>query len=444
MDIQNPELLLHDLIDPDYERRSVDFKRAMPWDKDTMFDLIKDILAFANQGGGFIVVGYDEGGTTIEEKRQGVTEADKATWRSTEVVKVVGNYATPPIDVDVIIAPDSREKKDYIILKIPSHGSTPHICRKDRHGPKDKFVLRGGAIYMRTVNNACEEIRSASDMHELIGRCIRNRKEEIRELFEDVMSGEAFVSVEPALDYRVILDDFAMKSFELSKENGLRLNEELKYWDITCVPTALLDVDHEQMIEGVSRATVDHSGGLEFVFYKPNDGRRVTMRDNDEIYSLFDGKDYLHKFFRFWRINTSGCFYEVLERTESAMNHGDIYAPSIQVQALAEAFEALGLIYDSLTSSASIELAIDIRYHQAKNLRVGYFDIYNRARETGNGFGGPLLYYKTRLSLTELVKDPVTCAVKAVVGTIQKLGSNLHYSKENLEAEGRQYLKRRF
>ena len=129
------EAIIKELIYRGYEIRNVDYKSSRPWEGISREKLIKHILCFANFGGGFIIIGYDENMKTDEEKRTGIKEEHLENWETTKVNEYLNNYSSPKLNIKVIPYKDDGENKKYIVLSIPSHGNSPHI------NIKEKFVI---------------------------------------------------------------------------------------------------------------------------------------------------------------------------------------------------------------------------------------------------------------------------------------------------------------
>ena len=193
--MQNSEEYLS-LIHTGHERRDVDYKRDMPWEKPTKYGIIKDILAFANYGGGYIIIGAEERDDGPGYDYTGVSAEHQKSWEVTAVAQSVNEYADPPIDLDVVRVVDDSEHACFVLLVIPSHGIAPHICKKDKNDRKQALVLRKCAIYYRSSNKSCEEISNATDYGSLIRRCILNERTELLRAFEQVLTGVSKVATE--------------------------------------------------------------------------------------------------------------------------------------------------------------------------------------------------------------------------------------------------------
>lgn len=171
MDLTEKAALLR-IVYQGHERRDVDYKRSMPWDKDTKYGLIKDIMAFANYGGGYIVIGVDEDRQARTMQPDGITPEHHKTWEVTEVCNSLNLYSDPPIDLELLPVENNEERKKFLFLRIPQHGTTPHLCTRDKGDASGNKLLRKAALYYRSSNKSCAEISSISDYRELIRRCV--------------------------------------------------------------------------------------------------------------------------------------------------------------------------------------------------------------------------------------------------------------------------------
>lgn len=218
------------LIYAGHERRDIDYKQDMPWDKSTKFEIIKDILSFANYGGGYIVLGVAERDDGLGFHHTGVSADNQNSWEVTAVAQAVNEYAEPPVDVDVVPITD-KDDNLFVLLVIPSHGTTPHVCRKGKNSPKGELILRKCAVYYRSSNKSCEEISNATDYRSLILRCILNERTELLRVFEQVLTGVSKVGTEIPrrfTDPLRIMNGFSSEAqkHELASLEGSEPNEQ--------------------------------------------------------------------------------------------------------------------------------------------------------------------------------------------------------------------------
>lgn len=182
-------------ISQDYESSDLDYKRSIPWSSETSYSIIKDVMSFANFGGGYIVIGYDESAPNKEEKITGISDEHRTTWETTKVNQLINEFCAPPIDIELIEVPDNARDVTMLVLRIPSHGSVPHICKRQKGDPSNKLILRKAALYFRTKNKSCEEISDNQDYQDLIRRCLLNDRNSLLNDIKKVLIGQSSETV---------------------------------------------------------------------------------------------------------------------------------------------------------------------------------------------------------------------------------------------------------
>jgi len=220
--VQNYEEYLR-LIYTGHERRDVDYKRDMPWDKATKYRIIKDILSFANYGGGYLVIGVAERDEGLGFDFTGVCSDNQKSWEVTAVSQSVNEYAEPAIDVSVVPITDDKKQVCFVLLVIPSHGTTPHICKRDKNDHSGVLLLRKCALYYRTSNKSCEEISNVTDFRSLIRRCsVNDRAEILRDFYQIVIGVSKPTSETPRRGYDPLqmMDAFSREA-QKYQPNGL-------------------------------------------------------------------------------------------------------------------------------------------------------------------------------------------------------------------------------
>ncbi len=371
------------LYDPDlgrnlvysgYERTDVDFKRDVPWDDAHKFELIKDIAAFANRGGGFLVIGLDESAKTREERRQGVVADTIATWETTRVCRDVNNYISPAIDVDVILWSDESDgNKSYVIVSIPSHAESPHLCvrgktRKDDRG-KNIEILRPAALYFRNVNKECTEIRDVGEYQKLIRRCVIFDREQMLKEFQEVLSGNertrAFTAKLQARDLKEMMDE--------ERNRIIHLESELPPWAVTTEVLAApriaqRDFAPQEVETSLKESSYDYRG-WPFVFWLP-ESDSPPQRGDERIFA-FDSHTFNNrKRYNYWALTFGGTFYSRNLTTESILGYRDAFNPNWQIQIMSEVLKALGRIYDRLGISLDEFVDVCFRIQPVKGMQV--------------------------------------------------------------------------
>lgn len=121
--------------------------------------------------------------------------------------------------------------------------------------------------------------------------------------------------------------------------------------------------------KALQEACVDYRG-WPFVFYLPTSvcppkhGDNIIEALNDEP---FDGTPIYDS----WAFDYSrGIFYAKNMTTESSLGKPDHFDPSLQVSLLAEAFIAIGRLFDALNYPREGELDFVVRYRPMKDVKV--------------------------------------------------------------------------
>lgn len=142
-------------------------------------DLAKAILALANHGGGYVLIGYDD--TT-----RGPLPPPAGTmsgYDQDSINGVVRRYADPQVHVQVERAPDVNGI-NHPVLVVPGGHSVPVRCK--RSGPGGAHV-RQHAIYIRRPGPTSEEPQTAQEWQELIRRCVLNDRNSLLEQMSSIL-----------------------------------------------------------------------------------------------------------------------------------------------------------------------------------------------------------------------------------------------------------------
>ena len=90
----------------------------------------------------------------------------------------------------------------YVLIVVEEFGDQPIVCTKDCHGPGSQLVLRAGAIYTRTVDAKCTEIRTPEAMQRLLDLAVRKRGDALLGQIVGLLSGRQVMEVPPSDEER--------------------------------------------------------------------------------------------------------------------------------------------------------------------------------------------------------------------------------------------------
>jgi len=162
---------LSNLLERGAESKALDYKKDIDWDdKKQRAELTRDILAFANTEGGYIVIGVSDAEAGFEPA--GLSGDTLGKLDTTRINEFVNNYADPPINA--VLFKVAFKGKHYAIVYVPPFAVIPHVLKRDYDN-----ILRPGDLLVRTDDNNSARIQRAEDMHALINRCIAKRRAEI-------------------------------------------------------------------------------------------------------------------------------------------------------------------------------------------------------------------------------------------------------------------------
>jgi len=155
----------------------------------------KAVLALANHGGGFIVLGMVETAVGIVESEGRPATLDG--YSQDLINGIVQNYCDPPFHCAVHIVTNPAGAIFPIVI-VPGGHRMP--VRARRAGPNGNTV-QNNAIYIRKPGPRSETPQSAQDWDDLLARCLRSRRDEMFDQIRDLITGavpQVEILAEPA------------------------------------------------------------------------------------------------------------------------------------------------------------------------------------------------------------------------------------------------------
>ena len=147
-------------------------------------NLAHAILALANYGGGYIVIGFEEKNGQWEPSE---SSPENLELFSQDIINgIVQRYAEPPFHCDVYLVERPSDGFQYPVILIPGDHTVP--IRAAKSGPGEKHVQQY-TYYTRSPGPSSRPINSAREWDDVIGRCIRNRREELVDNFRELLFG---------------------------------------------------------------------------------------------------------------------------------------------------------------------------------------------------------------------------------------------------------------
>ncbi len=135
------------------ESRNVDYKAAVIFQEGTVFaaKLVKHLLAFANSGGGHLIIGYKEQKDGSPAPDAALTEEIAKSYDVTRLGNHVGEYTQGQDSARFTIPKVEFGGIKYPIICVQRFKRYPLYCTKDYASSEDgEAILGKGCVYART------------------------------------------------------------------------------------------------------------------------------------------------------------------------------------------------------------------------------------------------------------------------------------------------------
>ena len=223
---------LRDLLNSPKESANIDYKAGFVWDKtnrDKKYELIRDLLAMANtKDGGQIIFGVDDAFNFT-----GVSEEISNSIDTSSVCQMLHSAGDPKVSCE--ISKPVLDDKSLVIFDVREFEDTPVICTDTiKSSDQSRSILRKGAIYIRTSAATTEEIPSAQEMRELLGRAMLKKGDELLGSIQRLLSGKPIQATEDSTKQYTSEIEQADEFFKEKLGKGFL---QVGRWEVTAYPT---------------------------------------------------------------------------------------------------------------------------------------------------------------------------------------------------------------
>ena len=305
---------LDDLINEPREAMDVEVKEWLDLnDNDHRAALAKEIIALANHGGGYIVIGFKElADGTFEPARPRPDTLD--AWSQDAIQAIVAKYVDPGVQCRVFHRTATSGEKHSVIAIPGGH----RIPVRAKAGSPDGKRLVANRVYIRRPGPNSEEPRTAEEWDRFLERCLQNRQAELLDAMRSIMAGVIPTSAPMTptrLDQLTGFEQQAAARWEariapLSKDAPPRFNHG--HYDVGFAIDGDFDrVSLAELRDVIQSAVRNHSGWPPFLTInrspftpKPVDGAVECWigPDTDGTYDRPAHHD-------FWRISPEGLLF---------------------------------------------------------------------------------------------------------------------------------------
>ena len=143
--------------------------------------IAKAAIALENHGGGYIIIGFNDGGQTLESTEQptGIGEIDQDMVNS-----AVQKYAEPHFQCELHFSTHPVTNVNHPIVVVPGQVSVPVMSKRNRDG-----VIEQHHFYIRKPGPKSERPLTQSEWSSLIRRCVLADRNDLLNSIRTIVSG---------------------------------------------------------------------------------------------------------------------------------------------------------------------------------------------------------------------------------------------------------------
>ena len=342
---------IEQLVKIHHESKDLDYKGPMDWSvltKAEKCEIVKDVIAFANTGGGYIVIGVQETHTGFENV--GLNTNEMGSFDTTSFNQFVHIYAEPPINCTLHKV--TVDDKSYVIIKIPEFSETPHICKQELTS-----VLNRSYIYVRTDNNNSAPLNTSADFRYLIEKAVRQKQDLLLESFRSILTGSQQSQISETAQSKFLAELAAVRrsadsQFYYIDEFGSYQDKAgiKEFWSFPDqYDKDLLDL---ASLKRLARNASTSYRGWPFIF-SSRDTEKAPYADEDGLCMKYKFTDFLdNRRSDYWKYNSSAFFYKrsMMWEDDYAKNNNlnSFLEVHELVSGVAEALKAITTLYDGI------------------------------------------------------------------------------------------------
>lgn len=164
---------IEDLVLTRKERESInlDYKKVLEYSDNARIELAKDVAAFANSAGGWLIVGVDEKSNAIAGIEKTVNNQKVEDWLSNVIV----SNTDPVINPRIKLIDIPKSDKAIILIYVEESSNKPHMIKKKnqyyvRHNttndPANHFEVRDMFEYSKNRQNEIKDFLSSRNLYD--------------------------------------------------------------------------------------------------------------------------------------------------------------------------------------------------------------------------------------------------------------------------------------
>ncbi len=407
------------------ELPEVEFKSPGKRGENPLFGkVVRAAMAMANRrGGGIVIIGVSEDANGLHF--DGLTSEQLASWKHQDIASSFNSFTSVHIDFES--QEHEHDGNTFLVLDIHEFATMPVMCMKeyrDKSNPKMpddqcKVILRPGAFYIRTLNNAESKQMLTS--------------EEVRTLFELVASKaiQDFVTHTKLAGINIapLPKDEELFAQQLD-ESTSPLLEEIRsrgYWDIRIRPVTFKQerVPLSQLRPLLIRASLNYRA-WEFPYITP----RLPETGLDWI-GLENQKEYGLQAWRFFQSGQFAAAVGFLDDWEDKLTYPvrQDWEPGVRLSILDVIYrltEIFGLASRLATSDVYRDehsLVVDVTLYKLQHRTLHDSGAWRLITPVSGYFtASPKLPYTVTLAKEDVIARPRELALEAARYIFERFG----------------------
>jgi len=151
--------------------------------------IAKAAIGLRNRNGGYLIIGIDD--KTLMPSLMDIPNDIQKSFHLDSMQGIISRYASIAFEIFVGFA--ERDNGCFPVIGIPDGVRVPVACKSDLKTANDKYLLREGAVYFRTLgSNGTPSTAAAkpNDWADIVEICFDNREADIARFIRRHLGGE--------------------------------------------------------------------------------------------------------------------------------------------------------------------------------------------------------------------------------------------------------------
>ena len=308
MDTEKYKFIISLLEYPE-ETSLTEYKSAVKFEPKSEFaaKLVKHIFGQANNGGGYIVIGFREDSSGKLLLDDSLDEFISKSYETTSLCQTVDSFLSAGQRIALQVHKVEFKGQIFPVISVQEFRGSPYFCRKDHIGADKKPILREGTIYIRDVAAKTVAIAGPEHWNAILKTAVGQQQSEQLEHLRNLLGqmGLGIPDVNSTAKSDVIWNQSWIESkADVARKKLQELYSNTSRFEIAHFPEGIPAAwDQERLVDAARKAVVRKTGWpIGVVMGKPEFAPQPLA---DGIEAMIDAANS----FDYWALNRNGTFY---------------------------------------------------------------------------------------------------------------------------------------